>query len=156
MLYGSLSFYCLLIAILLFILNLPLSSFLLKIRESIHIATDSRINIINKLIMGIQTVKSYAWEQALKNKAIEARAIEARRLKKHFCLFGCGDGFFRYSNILFSFPLVLVPLFQGLRIDASYIFVALSLTEYLAVSGIMMIGQSSRVVGDYLSAFSRI
>ena len=48
--------------LVIFFMQFPLSSVVVKARLSIGEATDRRLNLLNKLILGIQTIKSYVWE----------------------------------------------------------------------------------------------
>ena len=41
------------------------SSKVLQSRLTIGVATDRRLRLINSLILGIQTIKSYVWEEPI-------------------------------------------------------------------------------------------
>ena len=61
LLLGPTAAYCLGIGVALILINIPISAFLLASRLSISKWTDSRLGMISKLVLGIQTVKSYVW-----------------------------------------------------------------------------------------------
>ena len=87
-----------------------ISALVVRVRLSIGAATDRRIGLVNKLILGVQTIKNYVWEGPIVDHIKRARRLECSRLVKLNCLQGAALGFFKNFNILLSFPIVLIPL----------------------------------------------
>lgn len=56
--------------------------FMIRVRLSIGSATDRRIGLVNKLILGIQTIKNYVWEEPIIEQVDKARRVECRRFLK--------------------------------------------------------------------------
>ena len=74
-------------------------------------ATDRRLNLINKLIQGIQVIKSYVWEKPIVERAQNSRKVECRRLLVFYFWKGLSEGLTRNTtNALLGLPIVLVPL----------------------------------------------
>ena len=73
------AFYCTAILLFLFFFQIPISALLVRARLAISESTDRRINLVNKLILGIQTIKSYAWEEPILQNIEESRKTECRR-----------------------------------------------------------------------------
>ena len=84
--------YCILIIIGIFLSQFPLSWAVLRSRLQIGSVTDRRISLVNSLILGIQTIKNYVWEQPVIDRILKARRVECRRF---LCLYfwkGLSDG----------------------------------------------------------------
>ena len=111
-----------------------ISSLLIRIRLSIGAATDRRIGLVNKLILGIQTIKNYVWEEPIVDHIQKARRVECRRFVKLYCLKGLSLGFFRNFNVLLTFPIVLIPLAQGQPLVYSTVFAALTLIDSITAN----------------------
>ena len=123
-------------------------------RLSIGSATDHRLNFVNKLILGIQTIKNYAWEEPISHRIQDLRKSECRRfLKLYFCK-GLSDGITRNANIRLAIPVVLVPLAKGEPLVASTIFTALSLVDSLSTNVNNLNFAISGAV-DYVSVIKR-
>ena len=73
-------------------------------------ASDRRLNLINKLIQGIQTVKNYVWEDPIIYNALKARRVECRRFLSLYFWKCLSEGITRNSNALLGLPIVLIPL----------------------------------------------
>ena len=86
------------------------SALIIQARLKIGRATDKRVGLVNKLILGIQTVKNYVWEQPIVKLIEKARKIECRRYLKLYCLKGLSDGFIRNFSLVLSIPAVIIPL----------------------------------------------
>ena len=102
-----------------YILQFPINKYLVTIRLSIAEATDRRLNVINKLILGMRTIKSYAWEEPIIKSAKEARQVECRRFLKQYCVKGTSDGIFRNAAILLWMSVILFKVFSGEPLVAS-------------------------------------
>ena len=61
-----------------------LSQAVLRTRLAIGAASDRRLNLIDKLLLGIQTVKSYLWEEPMICSIERSRKIEFRRLLRYY------------------------------------------------------------------------
>ena len=116
------------------LLQLPLSAARVRIWLSIGSATDWRINFVNKLIQGIQTIKNYVWEEPIIHNIQRSRRVECRALLKLYLWNGFIDGMYRNTNMLLAFPIVLVPLAEGRTLVASTVFTALSLVDSLTLN----------------------
>ena len=60
-------------AFVLFLFQFPINALLLKLRLRIAAASDTRLSLLQTLILGIQTVKSLGWEDVLITRAKKAR-----------------------------------------------------------------------------------
>ena len=70
---GNTIFYAVVLIVLLYVLQFPINLFLVRMRLYTSKATDERLNIIDKLIMGIRTIKTYVWEAPTIKQAEGAR-----------------------------------------------------------------------------------
>ena len=76
-------------------------------------ATDTRLNLINKLILGISTLKMYSWEEPLIEGAKKARKVECRRFLKQFIMKSVSDGIYRNVRVLLWMPVILAKVLEG-------------------------------------------
>ena len=143
------------ILLLLFIAQFPLSSLIVQARLAIGQATDRRLNLVNKLIVGIQTIKNYVWEEPIIHRIQSSRRVECRRLLRVFFWKGFSDGIFRNANLVLSFPVILVPLAHGQPLVASTIFTALSLLENIALNSVKTLNFAMNAMADYYSVIKR-
>ena len=93
-----------------YFLQIPINLFLVKIRLLIARATDARLNLINKLILGISTIKMYSWEEPLIEGAKKARKLECRRFAKSFLMKGLSDGLYRNVRVLLWMPVIVAKV----------------------------------------------
>lgn len=100
----------------------------LKISEE----TDRRLNIVNTLILGIQTIKSQVWEEKLVEKVKGAWKKEYRQYQAMWCVKGFGGGFFFISRLLFSIPIILIPLARGNLLHAAVVFPGITIADFIA------------------------
>ena len=128
----------------------------LRARLAIGSATDRRLNLINKLIQGIQTIKTYVWEQPIIRRIHQARRVECRRFLRLYFFKGLSLGIFRNGNILLTFPILLTPLAQGMPLVASTVFAALSLIDSLALGNLYEMNYGMNSLADYCSVVKRI
>ena len=129
---------------------------MVKARLSIGLATDRRLNLINKLIQGIQTIKIYVWEEPILSHIQHSRRVECRRFLKLQFWKGFSDGIYRNANVIMAFPIVLVPLAQGRPLVASTIFTALSVAYSLAYDNMMRLNYGMGATSGYYSVIKRI
>ena len=143
------------ILLLLFIAQFPLSSLIVRARLAIGQATDRRLNLVNKLIVGIQTIKNYVWEEPIIHRIQSSRRVECRRLLKLFFWKGFSDGISWNAILILSFPVILVPLAHGQPLVASTIFTALSLLENIALNSVKTLNFAMNAMADYYSVIKR-
>ena len=103
----------LIVIFIFYFLQIPINLFLVKMRLLIARATDTRLNLINKLILGISTIKIYSWEEPLIEGVKKARRLECRRFLKQFIMKGVSDGLYRNVRIMLWMPVILVQVLQG-------------------------------------------
>lgn len=96
-----------------YFLQIPINLFLVKIRLLIARATDTRLNLINKLILGIATIKMYSWEEPLIEGAKKARHVECRRFLRQFLMKGVSDALYRNVRVLLWMPVILAKVLDG-------------------------------------------
>ena len=132
-------FYALIVVIFVYFLQFPINRYLVKIRLSIAQASDRRLNVINKLILGMRTIKSYAWEDPIINNARDARRVECRRFYKQFCVKGVSDGVFRNSVTLLWMPVILIKVAMGEKLVASSLFSAMNMLGSLGFTTIFFL-----------------
>lgn len=101
------------VIVFVYFLQFPINKYLVKIRLSIAGASDTRLNVINKLILGMRTIKTYAWEDPIIKNAQDARRVECRRIFKQYFVKGLSDGIFRNSVILLWMPVILIKVAFG-------------------------------------------
>ena len=65
---------------------------------------------MNKLIMGIQTIKHYVWEKPTLQKIEKVRGLECSKLLTLLFWKGFSEGTTRNSSALLALPIVLLPL----------------------------------------------
>ena len=127
----------------------------MRARLAIGAATDRRLNLINKLILGIQTIKCYVWEQPIISHIRKHRRIECYRFLKLYFWRGFSQGLTRNTNTLFALPIILVPLANGQSLLGSTIFTALTLVDSASIS-VLNFNMSSNTAADYYSVIKRI
>lgn len=110
---GNPAFYALIVIAIFYFLQIPINLFLVKIRILIAKATDTRLNLINKLILGIATIKMYSWEEPLIEGAQKARKVECRRFVRQFIVKGVSDGLYRNVRVILWVPVILAKVLQG-------------------------------------------
>ena len=98
-------------------------------RLSIGGTSDRRSGLVNKLILGVQTIKNYVWEEPIVYHIQKARRAQCRRVV--YCLKGLSMGFVRNFNVLLTFPIVLIPLTQGKSLLYFTVFAAFTLIRLL-------------------------
>ena len=124
---GIAALYGLLVCVILFLIQFPINFLVLRLRLRIAETTDTRINIIQNIIQGIQTIKSYAWEGPLTSRANSARIQEIAKFKRYYFLSGFFDSLLAYSDPLLSLPLLLAPVLSYVPFDASSVLIGLCL-----------------------------
>ena len=96
------------------------------------------------------------WEEPLLRHIKSARRTECRRFLKLYFLKGFSDGISRNANIIFAFPIILVPLAQGKPLVASTVFTALSIIDSVASSCVKEFNFGMNAAADYYSVITRI
>ena len=114
-----------------FCLQLPWSRVIVAMRLKIAKETDRRLNFVNTLILGIQTIKNQVWEENIVGRVKEARKKEYSRYQKMWCAKSFGRGFFFTAKLLFSFPIILVPLLKESYYKLLWRFLPLQWLTYL-------------------------
>lgn len=130
--------------------------FLVKIRLLIASATDTRLNLINKLILGIATIKMYSWEEPLIEGAKKARRVECRRFLKSFIMKGLSDGLYRNVRVVMWMPVILAKVWEGELLLASSIFVMMNMMGTLGFNTIFRINLAMNSVAEYSTVLKRI
>ena len=115
---------------------------MLRARLAIGATTDRRLDLIKKLIHGIQTIKCYVWEAPIISHIRKHRRLECQRFLRLYFWRGFSMGLTRNSSSLFAFPIILVPLAQGQPLVASTIFTALTLADTLATDNIFTLNMA--------------
>ena len=128
---------------------------MVRARLAIGQATDRRLNLVNKLILGIQTIKNYFWEEPIIHRIRSSRRVECRGLLRLFFWKGFSDGIFRNANLILSFPIILVPLAHGQPLVASTIFTAISLLDNIALTSVKNLNMGVNSMADYYSVIKR-
>ena len=128
---------------------------MVRARLAIGQATDRRLNLVNKLILGIQTIKNYFWEEPIIRRIRSSRQVECRGLLRLFFWKGFSDGIFRNANLILSFPIILVPLAHGQPLVASTIFTAISLLDNIALTSVKNLNLGVNSMADYYSVIKR-
>ena len=119
-------------------------------------APDRRLNLISKFIQGIQTIKSYVWENPITLKVQNARRNELRRFLKFYWWTGVSEGITRNSNSLLTLPILLAPLARGEPLLASTVFTALGLADSITYSSLKNINYGINAAALYYSVIRRI
>ena len=145
-----------LVLLVVLIIQFPLSSVIFRARLAIGEATDRRLNLVNKLIHGIQTIKCYVWEQPILEKTHHARKVECRRLVTLYFWKGWSEGISRNTSALLGLPIMLLPLAQGRPLVASVIFTALTLTDSISFNCVKNFSYGISAAADYFSVIKRI
>ncbi len=142
--------------VVVYFLQFPLNRYLVSIRLSIAKASDRRLNVINKLILGIRTIKTYAWEEPIIKNAQHARHVECRRFLKQFCVKGCSDGIFRNSVVLLWMPVILIKVYMGDELVASSLFTAMNMLASLGFTTIFFLNLGMNSAAEYSTVIKRI
>ena len=104
----------------------------MALRLKISKETDRRLNFVNTLILGIQTIKNQVWEEKIVERVKEARKKEYSRYQKMWSVKSFGRGFFFNAKLLLSFPIILIPLAQGKLLQAAVVFPAMTMADFVA------------------------
>lgn len=122
--------------IVLYAMLLICGSPIVKFRASASKATDIRLKMINELITGIRTIRSYAWEAPLMQKIVAARNLEIGRFTKLLCLRGVILGFTRYIGLLIFMPLVLIQVQNDEALNPGDTYALYGLVLFMGYSSI--------------------
>ena len=123
--------YSLIFVIIVYSVQFPLNRYLVKIRLLIAQASDARLNVINKLIMGIRTIKTYAWEKPMIESAKKARQLECRKMLRQWGIKGINDGISRNAVVLLWLPVILVKVLSQERLVAAEMFTMMNMMTSL-------------------------
>ena len=107
-------------------------------------------------MLGIQTIKSYAWEAPLVDRVESARSEEILRFRKFFFLTGFWQGFMIYSEVLLALPLLINLVASNLTINPSTVMVGISMLNILSSCGVTATNLGFNGVVNYLSVFKRV
>ena len=147
--------FILLLAMILFFIQFPVNTLILRLRLRINSASDDRLSLLHTLVKGILTVKGYGWEQPLIARARAARKEEVSRLRRFHQLSGCFQGLLLYFDPALALPILFAPTLSGQPLEGASVFVAISLAASLSFNGITMANQCVTSLANYLSVFQR-
>ena len=153
---GLSALYALLLAIALVLIQLPLNALILNLRLRIASASDTRISLLQTLVLGIQTVKSYAWERPLASRVGAARALEMARYRQYFFVSGFFQGFMLYSEPLLSLPLLVAPVLSGVPVAPSTLLIGISLMSCLSFYSVTYSNNGINAAINYISVIRRV
>ena len=66
-------------------------------------ATDKRLKLVNELINGIRTIKSYAWDTVIKGLIEKSRVIEMKRYYTNATVRSFSLGLFRNAGVILMY-----------------------------------------------------
>ncbi len=144
------------LVVLFYFLQIPTSKALMKIKKSIKVATDKRVNVMSQLIQGVRTIKMYGWEEPLIHKAREARQVECRRFCKQYVLRGVVDSFFKNAGMFLYIPIFLVKVFSGEILQQAAIFTAMNMMDILATTSIFKFNFAVNSSTEYQTVINRL
>ena len=139
-----------------FLLQFPITRAVFKSRLRIGEVSDTRLNLVTKLIQGIQSVKTHAWEHPIINSTLKHRRLECRSFLALFFWRGLSEGITQSSSALLGLAVVLVPLAQGKPLVASVVFTALSLTDSISYNSVRKFNYALSAAADYCSVITRL
>ncbi|XP_056008627.1 ATP-binding cassette sub-family C member 3-like [Ostrea edulis] len=123
------------VLVLLMPMNVFLSSRLFKVMQKHMKLKDDRINLLSEVINGIKVLKLYAWEMIFKDKMIDKRNAELRKLMNVKVIERIVETFFHITPFLVMFTVLLTYiLISDTPLDAKTVFVSLSLFNVLKYS----------------------
>jgi ABC-type multidrug transport system fused ATPase/permease subunit len=101
--------------------------------------SDQRMKLINDLVTGIRTIKSYAWENHYVQKIKEIRAKQHANLVKMQLVGSIGYGVFQNFGFLVII-LIFIPMWaRGEQIKSESAFSMLAMIFYLFMAITMMV-----------------
>ncbi|XP_048752639.2 ATP-binding cassette sub-family C member 3-like isoform X2 [Ostrea edulis] len=116
-------------------MNVFLSSVSFKVMQKHMKLKDDRINLLSEVINGIKVLKLYAWEMIFKDKIIDKRNLELRKLLNLKVLERIVETFFHITTFLVIFTVFLTYIhISDTPLDAKTVFVSLSLFNVLRYS----------------------
>ncbi|KAJ4924429.1 hypothetical protein JOQ06_000669 [Pogonophryne albipinna] len=96
-------------------------------RSKTAVLADNRIHIMNEVVSGIRIIKMYAWEKSFSALVTDVRRKEIRQILKSSYLRGLNMASFFASSKIIVFITFTVYVLLGNTIDASTVFVTVSL-----------------------------
>ena len=150
------AFYCLAIMVAAFLLQVTQSVLITRTRLLIGASTDRRVGLLHKLILGIQTVKNYVWEQPIIKQIERVRRKECCGFARLYCLKGLTEGIFHNFSILLSLAIILIPLSRGTPLESSTVFTALTVVDYLSLYIVQNLSDGGNAVAEYYSVIARV
>ncbi|XP_037042894.1 multidrug resistance-associated protein 4-like [Bradysia coprophila] len=103
-----------------------------KFRDAAAKKTDNRIRIINEAINGIQMIKMCAYENVYFKKVIRARKAELQVISRTWMFDALNKSIFDVaSKLMIMFTLVLYILVPNSVVDATTVFITLTLANYV-------------------------
>lgn len=153
---GTATVYIVVLVIVFYLIEIPASRFLVKIKRKIKFATDKRLNVINQLIQGIRTIKLYGWEEPMLDRAKAARKVECMRFCKQFAFRGFINAAFNNVNTILYLPVILVPLYNGQLLEAATIYSSLNALDMLANNSISRFNSAVNNLMEYITVIKRL
>ena len=142
--------------ILLYIVLFVVSSPMIKLRISASKATDLRLKMINELISGIRTIRSYAWENAIMQKIINARNLEINQYMKLLCLRGFVLGLMRYIGLLIFLPLILIKVLTEDGISPGEAYALYGLVLLIGTQSIAVLTIALQAYAEFVAFMRRL
>ncbi|KAI4831627.1 hypothetical protein KUCAC02_001163, partial [Chaenocephalus aceratus] len=119
-------------------------------RSKTAVLADNRIHIMNEVVSGIRIIKMYAWEKPFSALVTDVRRKEIRQILKSSYLRGLNMASSFASSKIIVFITFTVYVLLGNTIDASTVFVTVSLYGTIKLTKLSETAVSVRRIEEFL------
>ncbi|XP_057334272.1 ATP-binding cassette sub-family C member 4-like [Microplitis mediator] len=110
----------------LFLITIPMQGYIGavtgKLRNSTAKLTDRRVQLISKIISGIQVIKMYVWEKPFEEMALQARAEEIKQIVRSNNIKGLYSNLWELTQKIMTFTTVAIFILNGNQLPTRIVF----------------------------------
>uniref|UniRef100_A0A4W2CUZ4 ATP binding cassette subfamily C member 4 n=1 Tax=Bos indicus x Bos taurus TaxID=30522 RepID=A0A4W2CUZ4_BOBOX len=128
----------------------------LSLRSKTAALTDDRIRTMNEVIIGIRTIKMYAWEKSFAELITRLRRKEISKILRSSYLDGMNLIFFDTASKLILFITFTTYVLLGNMITVSQVFLAITLYQVVQLTGILFFPIAIENVAETVVSVGRI
>ncbi|XP_061290379.1 ATP-binding cassette sub-family C member 4-like [Bos javanicus] len=128
----------------------------LSLRSKTAALTDDRIRTMNEVIIGIRTIKMYAWEKSFAELITRLRRKEISKILRSSYLDGMNLIFFDTASKLILFITFTTYVLLGNMITISQVFLAITLYQVVQLTGILFFPIAIENVAETVVSVRRI
>lgn len=148
------------IGVITLLIFIPLQIWLASITSNIRLKTaertDKRVNLMNEIISGLQTIKMYTWEPFFENLTKQLRKKEMTKIIEASYIKRILTSFFLFNTRIALFVNIFAYVLLGNYITASKVFVITSYYNILRSSLTLLFPPGVNLAAELLVSIKRI